>query len=199
MAKQEERRESTRAAIVDAALEAFGRNGYGHVSVDQIAIQAGVAKGAVYHHFASKDLLFEAVLETVSAAILAEVVAETAMVQDFRSAISIGNRAFFAACADPVRSKIFLHDGLAVLGWERWRAIDQRNFGALLKVAFTTAIDQSLIVGRDPDILVSILLGAVTEAAISSAESDDFIGMANKYADAIDSMIGGWVSNSSLE
>lgn len=48
---------ATRAALVDAALDLFGSQGFHATSVKQIADQAGLTKGALYHHFASKDEL----------------------------------------------------------------------------------------------------------------------------------------------
>lgn len=48
-----------RERVLRAAAEAFLRRGY-HASVDDIARRAGVAKQTVYHHFPSKDRLFQA-------------------------------------------------------------------------------------------------------------------------------------------
>lgn len=191
MVRQQERAAATRTAIIAAALDAFGQRGYAIVTMDQIADQAGVAKGALYHHFASKDVLFEAVLESVSATILTEVIAAIGQSGDFRRALATGNRAFFMACADPIKFRILLQDGPGVLGWTRWRRIDQRNFGGLLKMAIVTGIEQGLIARRNPDVIVHTLLGAITEAAISAAESEDFMACAEQYLDIIDAMIGG--------
>jgi AcrR family transcriptional regulator len=52
-----------RAAILEAAEEAFSREGYGSVSLKQIALDAGVAESVLYRHFPSKTAIFrEAVL-----------------------------------------------------------------------------------------------------------------------------------------
>ena len=48
-----------RERVLRAAAEAFVQHGY-RASVDEIARRAGVAKQTVYHHFPSKDRLFEA-------------------------------------------------------------------------------------------------------------------------------------------
>ena len=61
MASQAERRTATRGAILDAAGNLFSGQGFAATSVDAVAAAAGVAKGAVYHHFASKEAIFEAV------------------------------------------------------------------------------------------------------------------------------------------
>lgn len=53
----------TRKLILDAAYGLFARQGYGQTSVDGIITEAGASKGAFYHHFASKEELFRALLE----------------------------------------------------------------------------------------------------------------------------------------
>jgi len=53
-----------RAAIVEAALQAFLENGYAQSSMDRIASVAGVSVKTVYRHFAKKDELFSAVMQT---------------------------------------------------------------------------------------------------------------------------------------
>jgi TetR/AcrR family acrAB operon transcriptional repressor len=52
----------TRAALVDAALFAFARDGIDRATLAGIAEAAGVTRGAVYHHFADKEALLAAVL-----------------------------------------------------------------------------------------------------------------------------------------
>ena len=53
----------TRRRIVDAAYQVFARRGYGQATVDEIGDEAGVSVGALYHHFASKEELFRAILD----------------------------------------------------------------------------------------------------------------------------------------
>jgi AcrR family transcriptional regulator len=55
--------EQTRAALLDAAAEAFAQDGFTATSITQIASSARVTKGAVYHHFPDKHHLFAAVLD----------------------------------------------------------------------------------------------------------------------------------------
>jgi AcrR family transcriptional regulator len=47
--------DQTRQALIDCALELFGKNGYAVTSVQEITEAAGVTKGAFYHHFESKE------------------------------------------------------------------------------------------------------------------------------------------------
>lgn len=57
--------EQTREAILDAAELVFSEHGVAHTSLDAVARQAGVTRGAVYHHFANKLDLFRALMQRI--------------------------------------------------------------------------------------------------------------------------------------
>src|SRR5256885_13080119 len=61
--QQEERSERSRSQILDAALRLFAHRGYGATSVRDIAEDAGLSKGNVYHHFPDKEAIFRALLD----------------------------------------------------------------------------------------------------------------------------------------
>ena len=54
------RKAETRQGLLDAAYRVFAQRGYAQATIDDIAAAGGVSKGAVYHHFASKEELFRA-------------------------------------------------------------------------------------------------------------------------------------------
>jgi AcrR family transcriptional regulator len=54
--------EQTRQALLHAAARVFARRGYSNATIDDVAAEAGASKGAVYHHFASKQDLFQVML-----------------------------------------------------------------------------------------------------------------------------------------
>src|SRR5205823_7468931 len=66
--------EATRSLLVEVARQNFTEHGYAATSIDDIIRQAGVARGALYHHFAGKEALFRAVYETVEGEGVARVV-----------------------------------------------------------------------------------------------------------------------------
>ncbi|PWB74531.1 MAG: hypothetical protein C3F07_07300 [Anaerolineales bacterium] len=59
----QQRSEETRTRIMEAAIKLFSNNGYNKASVDEICAEAGISKGAFYHHFKSKQELFLALLD----------------------------------------------------------------------------------------------------------------------------------------
>lgn len=77
---RQERRERTRAKLLEAAATVFAAHGYHGTSVDMVAEAAGYTKGAVYSNFESKEDLFLALLDThldAAVAIVAEIVEAT--------------------------------------------------------------------------------------------------------------------------
>jgi len=64
---REDRSERCRRLVLDAALRLFARHGYGATTVRQIAEEAGVSVGAVYHHFPDKEAMFRALIEEYKA------------------------------------------------------------------------------------------------------------------------------------
>lgn len=59
----QQRSEETKTKILESALKLFSTRGYNAASVDDICREAGISKGAFYHHFKSKQALFLAILD----------------------------------------------------------------------------------------------------------------------------------------
>ena len=176
MATQSERREKTRGAIVKAARRIFGERGFAATTMDDIAASARVAKGAVYHHFKTKEELFGAVFDQVSHDLVVEIDRIARAEKDVLAALAAGTEAYFAACAKGATGQIILRDGPAVLGWERWREIDARHFGGKLPRAIAVAIENGLIERQPVEPLARLLLGAMTEAAVACSTGSEVSG-----------------------
>jgi len=59
----QQRSEETRAKIIESAIKLFSTHGFNAASVDDICKDAGISKGAFYHHFETKQALFLALLD----------------------------------------------------------------------------------------------------------------------------------------
>lgn len=167
----------------------FGERGFAATTIDDVAAGAHLAKGAVYHHFATKDALFEAVFDQVSQELLVEVDRAAGSEKDALTAMAKGTQAYFDACARDTTGQIVLHDGPAVLGWERWREIDAQHFGGKMPRALAAAMDAGLIARQPVEPLARLLLGAVTEAAVACAGRADIAKAGAEYARAFKALI----------
>jgi AcrR family transcriptional regulator len=189
MAKQAERRAATTEAILKAGRRLFGDHGFAATTIDDIAEAAQVAKGAVYHHFATKEAVFEAVFDVVSRDLVADIDRAVRTEKDVLAAMVAGTQHYFAACAKGPTCQIILRDGPAVLGWERWREIDAQHFGGKFPRALTAAMDGGLIARQPIEPLARLLLGAATEAAVACAGRPDIAKAGGEYSRAFKSLI----------
>lgn len=196
MVSQAERRAATVAAVLSAARKAFAANGFEATTIDAIAARAGVAKGAVYHHFASKEEIFEHVLDGIVADIAREVpLAAASAGGDLVDQMERGTLKYFESATAPGVRRILLIDGPAVLGWNKWREIDRRHFGRLVQIPLQHALGARLSAG-EIDALFDLLTGAVTEAAFICAAAKKPRKKARELAAGLRRLIAGVVSAS---
>jgi AcrR family transcriptional regulator len=173
--KRAERGQATREQIVAIATELFASRGFEGTSIDAVLEQAGVSRGSLYHHFASKEALFEAVLDVVEARIGAETVAVVleAGAGDSMAGLRAGGLAWVRLAGDPVVQRIVLIDAPSVLGWERWRAIEEQNALGTLKLAMQVAADEGRITNDLIDVFAHTLLATLNELALMIARAPD--------------------------
>ena len=116
---------ATRDALVDAARELFAEHGYTAVSTEQVVRAARVTRGALYHHFADKRELMEAVFASVDHALVARVRQRVEDEQEPWKALELTITAFFDELGrDPTAQRIIFTEAPAALGWARWRELD---------------------------------------------------------------------------
>ncbi len=181
---QAERSEATRNALMTAARRLFTERGYDAVSAEGIVREAGVTRGALYHHFGGKAELLEAVYERLEAE-STERVARIVLGSDLHSpveAMKAGVEAFLDECAEPELRQIALHDAPAVLGWDRWREIGAANGLGLIEASLAAAIEAGEIRQLPVKPTAHLLLGALDEAAMLVARSEDPVARAEVTA-----------------
>lgn len=163
--------EATAADVLEVAARLFAEHGYAGVGLAQIATEAGVTRGAVYHHFGSKQGLFTAVLAAMHEEVSEAVVAAATSAVDHSpdnpwAGLLAGSRAFLEACSSPRRRRIMLLDGPAVVGWQAWRDLDAAASGRHLNDALRELADQGLLSVPSVPAAGVLLSGAMNEAAL---------------------------------
>lgn len=191
MVSQSERRAQTRAKLLFVARKMFGSMGYSATTMDDVVESAGVAKGALYHHFKSKRDLFEAVVREASFEIATEVQRDLPASDDLIQAMRVGMQKFFELCADPEVLQLLLKDGPAVLGWEKWREIDAQNFGGVVRTILSRCVEAGIIERQPVEPLTHLLIGAISEAAMSCASQESFEDATTDYLAGLDRIIIG--------
>ena len=174
--RQVDRSAVTRAALLGAAQRRFAAHGFARTAREDIVRDAGVTRGALYHHFGSKEALFRAVFEAMERDLTARVAAAAARGATPGAELALGCDAFLDAATDPAVQRVILIDAPAVLGWQTWREIDARHGLGLLAAGLTHAMDAGTIERQPVTPLAHVLLAALNEAALYIAGADDPAG-----------------------
>jgi len=170
---QRERSESTTARLLAVAAQLFGDEGYAAVSTDDIAVRAGVTKGALYHHFADKSALFRAVFVQVQQELVSTLAAAAADAGGGWDGFVAGIDAFIRECERTSVGRVIVIDGPAVLGRDEARVVEDAYVGALLTGALSRLQKAGQLREGDDAVRSRLLLGALCEAAIVVARSAD--------------------------
>src|SRR5207344_2626905 len=136
------RGEATRGQLIAIARRMFAERGYEDTSVEAVLREAGVSRGSLYHHFASKEALFEAVAEDVETSVGVQTLAAAGGSDGPVAALRAGSLNWIRLAGDPVVQRILLIDGPSVLGWERWRAMEERHALGLIRMVLEAAAAQ---------------------------------------------------------
>ena len=172
---QEERSAATRDALLSAARKLWGQRGYAEVGTPEIAKEAGVTRGAMYHQFADKAALFRGVVEAVEQDVMARmatIVASSGATTP-ADAIRAAVDAWLEVSGDPAVRQLILLDAPAVLGWAGFRDVAQRYSLGMTEQLLSEAIRAGQLAEQPVRPLATVMIGALDEAAMAIATADD--------------------------
>ena len=179
--------EQTAARLVATARRAFAEQGFAAVSLEALAAEAGVTRGALHHHFTNKAGLFEAVLRAVDA----EIGDELDRIYDARSDRWQGFRACFHAYLDlalhPDRRRILFHDAPAVLGTRAMEILMASGFATMV-ADLSDLRAEGRIRPINPEAVAHVLNGAVMAQVMWLADEGtdpDRLAAAHAALDAV--------------
>jgi AcrR family transcriptional regulator len=162
--------EATRAALLEQATALFAERGYVGTSLEDVASASQVTRGAVYHHFASKQALFEAVLDRQEARVSAEVIAAASTADPWDAAM-LALDTYLTQCCDPVYGRLVWLEGPAALGWHRWRECEKDHAYGLVERFIRDLVDGGYLRGTAFDSLVRFSFWMLGGAGLAVAEA----------------------------
>jgi AcrR family transcriptional regulator len=186
-----ERSAATRRALLDSGRALFAARGFAGTAREDIVSQAGVTRGALYHHFADKKALFYAVFEAVEDDLLANANADTGEAGDAFGRLRGGLIGFLDASLTREVQQVLLIDGPAVLGWQDWRELEARYGLGIIRDLLSAAITEGTLRTQPVDVLAHILLASVDEAALYIANADDPPAARDLAVAAMESLLDG--------
>ena len=181
--------EATRASLLATARRMFADSGYANTSMDELTAQAGLTRGALYHHFGDKQGLLAAVVEQIDAETDARLQAISDGASDPWQGFQQRCRAYLDMALEPEVQRIVLRDARAVLGGTTLDS--QRHCVDSMQRVIEELARQGLIAEVDAQALASMIYGSLAEAAFWIAEGADADVRLRKCAAALELMLRG--------
>ncbi len=184
---------ATRARLQAAGRQLFTLKGYHATGTNDLVALAEVTRGALYHHYADKEALFEAVFREVAEE-LAAAAGEAAIefTGDPWRQLREGLQTYLRlVAANPGVQRVLLVDGPVVFGWARWREIQSDYTFNQLCAGLQALMELGLMVETSPQPLAHLILAALNDAALSIANATDREGARAVAAAALTTLVDG--------
>jgi AcrR family transcriptional regulator len=185
MATNLERSTLTRQRLVQEARLLFAAYGYSATGTEQILQQAGVKRGAMYHHFADKLALFEAVCRQIceEAAKAIETALPEAQQLSAKDQLIEGSIAWMQFMLQADIRQIMLIDAPTALGWQRWQALERELATASLREGIEAAVAAGQLQPRcNIELLTTAMNGALNALALHAGAPDSGVKEADWQA-----------------
>lgn len=164
MATNTERTERTRRMLISTARDLIAQDGYAATSTPMITREAGVSRGALYHHFVDKAALFRAVIDEEQERV-ASVIERVPESDDPVDTLLAAGEAFLDAMRDQGSRRLIYVEGPAVLGEQVMRAIDAEHGGRTLAEGIHDAIAAGSLRPMPAAAMADLLSAAYDRAA----------------------------------
>ena len=172
MSVREQKMAETRKKLIEVARRAFAEYGYADTSMDKLTAEAGLTRGALYHHFGDKKGLFAAVVDQIDSEMAEYAGQHLEQPDDLWEGLMLEGRTYIENALNTEFQQIVLRDGPAVLG-------DPAHWPSQNKCLQSTreCVEQLLAEDRlkPVDALAAAVLlnGAAMNAALWVASSED--------------------------
>ncbi|MEZ5708965.1 MAG: helix-turn-helix domain-containing protein [Blastomonas sp.] len=179
----QERSSRMRQNLLSVARDHFAERGYDAASTSEIVAAANVTRGALYHHFADKRALFDAVVVQEAHAVASEIAKRADSNTAPLAALLDGSAAFLDAMSLEGRVRLLLIDGPAALGPGRMWEIDAEAGGQELAEGLRAAAPHipELLAG----VMAKLMSAAFDRAALAISLGED----RGVHAEALERMI----------
>ncbi len=171
--KRAARGRATREQLIEVATRLFAERGYEDTSIEAVLAAAGVSRGALYHHFAGKEALFGAVLQSVEGRIFAQLTAAIGDAPDAFAKVETASLTWIGMACDPVIQRIVLLDAPSVLGVDYWRGEGEMAAVGAMRDLLQPISDAGRLAPDLVDPFARMILAALDELAVVIARADD--------------------------
>lgn len=188
--KKAEQSEATQQKLIRVSRKLFATKGYAYTSIEDITRAAKVTRGALYHHYRSKDELFAAVYEDLEAELRARI-QKAIERKPPEQHLELGCKLFLDACLERDVQRIVLLDAPSVLDWESRDRVAQQYGISLIQMGIERAIEAGAMERQPVDLVARMLLGALIEAGLAIARSGNPQATRRQVKRTLDRLLAG--------
>ncbi|MEF9963592.1 MAG: TetR family transcriptional regulator [Comamonas sp.] len=181
--------QATRASLLATARKVLAEHGYADTSMDDLTAQAGLTRGALYHHFGDKKGLLAAVVAQIDDEMDARLQAISDGAEDAWQGFRQRCHAYLQMALEPEIQRIVLRDARAVLGGAS--PDSQRHCLQSMQGLIAALMAQGTVTPADPQALASLIYGSLAEAAFWIAEGANGAARLAQAAVALDLLLRG--------
>lgn len=163
----------TSKTLLTIARKHFSTYGYKNTSLESIVEEAGVTRGAIYHHFKNKKNLFKVVLNEVQYEVGLSVEKESMLGKDPWEELILGCVGFVESATKVTNKRILLIDAPNVIEWSEWKKMDNENSVLLLEEQLVILKNKGNLIDFDIKIISHMISGALNDLAIFIAETGE--------------------------
>lgn len=158
--------------LISIARVYFSQYGYDKTSLEAIVKEAGMTRGAVYHHYKNKRALFLAVLKQVQTEVGQHVEKCAMTSDDVWEQLILGCIGFVEAATKESNRRILLVDSLNVVDWDDWCKMDSESSVQLLIEQLQIVKEYGILIDLDIVLIAHLVSGALNELSLHIAESN---------------------------
>lgn len=162
--------EETRSKLIASARQAFGSLGYANTSMDELTAEAGLTRGALYHHFGDKKGLLVAVVEQLDAEMDQRLEAISRGTDDLWGAFVQRCRTYLEMAQEAEIQRIVLQDARAVLG-DLTEASEEQCVLSLSGL-LDELMQAGLVVNAPSEALARLINGSLLDASLWIARDE---------------------------
>ncbi len=191
----QQRSEETRSNILDASIRLFAAQGFERTTVSEICAQAGISKGAFFHHFPTKQDVFMKVLDNWLAALdvqLKELIASSNSVSDGLVQMAAISRGVFSQSNGQL--------GMFLEFWEQsrhdpevWKVTvaPYRKYTQLFTSYLRKGIEEGSIEPVDPDVAARTIVAMAVGFLLQNLMDPQATDWENTVVDSMNLLLNG--------
>jgi len=161
--------DQTRTNLIEQSHRLFATKGYIATSLDDVAQEAEVTKGALYHHFSNKKDMFKACYTHQVVKLVTDLRNRPSIADPLKNAIQLGKD--FLTYPKVVKTPLIsIQEAISILGWNEWKELDAK---------FTMNLIEEHLISVHPTLApidkvrtsANILYGTLVHGALVLADS----------------------------